>query len=273
MDSGEVSKSLDAQRYARHMVLSGVGAEGQEKIGRARVLVVGAGGLGSPILMYLAAAGVGTIGIVDDDRVELSNLQRQIAHGQADLGRLKSESARGAVIAINPGVHVETWPERIGPDNANDIVARYDVVVDALDSISCRLTLSDACVGAGKPMVHGAVAGWFGEAMTFVPGEGPCYRCLYGGASDGTEAFAGGRDHGGPSPLDPQRAGVLSSVPGVIGCIQATEVLKLIVGHGELLVGRLLLWDALRMSFDEVRVAEDPDCPCVGRRILNDNRG
>lgn len=242
----------DGGRYARHLVLAGVGEPGQEALGRAKVLVVGAGGLGSPVLLYLAAAGVGELGIVDGDVVEESNLQRQVAHAQCDLGRPKADSAADAVRALNPGVKVNTWPLQMGRHNAAALVDGYDAVVDALDTIAARLWLNDACVDAGVPMVHGAATAWSGQAMTVVPGSGgPCYRCLFGGATD--EALG---------PFLPARAGVLSSVPGVIGCIQATEVLKLLLGTGEPLVGRLLVFDAFRMKFDEVKVLADPECRC-----------
>ena len=241
-------------RYARHLVLAGVGEVGQKALGRAKVLVVGAGGLGSPVLLYLAAAGVGELGIVDGDVVEESNLQRQVVHAQADLGRAKVDSAAEAVRALNPVVRIHTWHARMAPDNAAAIIDGYDVVVDALDTIEARLWLNDACVAAAVPMVHGAATAWSGQAMTVVPGSGgPCYRCLFGGVSDD-----------GLGPLAPARAGVLSSVPGVIGSIQATEVLKLLLGKGDLLIGRLLVFDALRMKFEEVRVLADPACLCCG---------
>jgi molybdopterin/thiamine biosynthesis adenylyltransferase len=242
-------------RYARHLVLAGVGKLGQETFGRAKVLVVGAGGLGSPVLLYLAAAGVGELGIVDGDQVEESNLQRQVAHTQSDLGRPKVDSAADAVKALNPAIKVRTWPMRMGPDNAATLVKGYDVVVDALDTIAARLYLNDACVDAGVPMVHAAATAWSGQVMTVVPGSGgPCYRCLFGDATDDSLG-----------PFLPARAGVLSSVPGVMGCIEATEVLKLLLGAGDSLVGRLLVFDALRMTFDEVKVLADPECRCSAR--------
>jgi len=265
----------ELQRYSRQIRLAGVGEAGQGRIRAARVLVAGVGGLGSPVALYLAAAGVGTIGLVDPDVVELSNLQRQIAHTACDIGRLKVDSAEGRILALNPEVQVEKWAMALDADNAGDLVGRYDVVVDALDSIGARFVLNDACVAAGKPFVHGAVLGWTGEAMTYVPGRGPCYRCVFGvaEAAAGRDRRVGGRveDDGGAGleelrPFDPSRVGVLATVPAVIGSIEATEVLKLITGAGKLLVGRLLLWDGLEMRFDEVKVAADVECGACGRR-------
>ncbi|MDD2202397.1 MAG: HesA/MoeB/ThiF family protein [Firmicutes bacterium] len=266
----------EPQRYSRQIRLAGVGEAGQGRIRAARVLIVGVGGLGSPVALYLAAAGVGTIGLVDPDAVELSNLQRQIAHTACDIGRLKVDSARDRIAALNPEVRVEKWAMALDADNAGDLVGRYDVVVDALDSIGARFVLNDACAAAGKPFVHGAVLGWTGEAMTYVPGRGgPCYRCVFGGAEasgrgdcrgSGRAEDDGGVGLGEPGPFDPSRVGVLATVPAVIGSIEATEVLKLITGAGEPLVGRLLLWDGLKMRFDEVRVAADAECGACGGR-------
>ena len=295
--------SAERQRYSRQIRLARVGEVGQGRIRAARVLIVGVGGLGSPIALYLAAAGVGVIGLVDPDVVELSNLQRQIAHTTCDIGRLKVDSAERRILALNSEVQVEKWAVALDVDNAGDLVRRYDIVVDALDSTGARLVLNDACVAAGKPLVHGAVLGWTGEAMTYVPGcGGPCYRCVFGGAAveEGAQCWVGDDDacsairhddgaHHGRSeeeslgqlagaqakddrgngleklgPFDPSRVGVLATVPAVIGSIEATEVLKLITGAGDLLVGRLLLWDGLEMRFDEVKVAADPECGACG---------
>ena len=268
----------DIQRYSRHLCLAGVGEEGQRRIRSARALVVGVGGLGSPIALYLAAAGVGVLGLVDPDVVELSNLQRQIAHGTGSLGVPKVESATSRIGDLNPGVRVEAMAVKLGPHNAAQLVAGYDVIVDALDSLRDRFLLSDACVAMGKPMVHGAVSGWMGEAMTYVPGQGPCYRCVFGGgaaaryatACDADSAVSVGAYSGAEDTpedlgaLSPERVGVLSSAPGVIGAIEATEVLKLITGAGEPLVGRLLLWDGMRMRFDQIEVMADPVCSACG---------
>jgi len=270
----------EIQRYGRHLCLAGVGEEGQRRIRSARALVVGVGGLGSPIALYLAAAGVGVLGMADPDVVELSNLQRQIAHCTDSLGAPKVESAAHRIGDLNPGVRVEAMAMKLGRDNAAQLVAGYDVVVDALDSMRDRFILSDACVAMGRPMVHGAVSGWMGEAMTYVPGRGPCYRCVFGGATDvaATDVAAADvvvRDDDCPSAdgacagLEedgPEALGVLSSVPGVIGAIEATEVLKLITGAGEPLVGRLLLWDGMRMKFDQIEVKADPACRACGGR-------
>ena len=276
----------EIQRYSRHLCLAGVGEEGQRRIRSARALVVGVGGLGSPIALYLAAAGLGVLGLADPDVVEWSNLQRQIAHGTGSLGVRKVESAARRIGDLNPGVCVEAMAVKLGRDNAAELVAGYDVIVDALDSLRGRFILSDACVATGRPMVHGAVSGWMGEAMTYVPGRGPCYRCVFGGAApavatgDATarDAMACDADSGtavracaGPEDapedlgaLAPERVGVLSSAPGVIGAIEATEVLKLITGAGEPLMGRLLLWDGMRMKFDQIEVMADPVCRACG---------
>ncbi|MEA4883337.1 MAG: HesA/MoeB/ThiF family protein [Clostridia bacterium] len=247
------------ERYKRHICLAHVGEAGVEKIRAARVLIVGAGGLGSPIALYLAAAGVGVIGLVDSDTVELSNLQRQIIHSMPDIGRAKVESAAEKMRRLNPDVLVEEHRVALNAANAVELVNGYDVAVDALDNLETRFILSDACGACGKPFVHGAVLGWMGQAMTFLPGQGPCYRCVFGGGAH--ERLGADEDLG---PLNPARAGVLSSAPGVIGAVEATEVLKLITGVGEPLIGRLLLWDAQCMAFDEVRVLRDPECHACG---------
>lgn len=277
----------EIQRYSRHLCLAGVGEEGQRRIRSARALVVGVGGLGSPVALYLAAAGVGILGLADPDVVELSNLQRQIAHSTGSLGVPKVESAMRRICDLNPGVRVEAMAVKLGPHNAAQLVTGYDVVVDALDSLRDRFILSDACVATGKPMVHGAVSGWMGEAMTYVPRRGPCYRCVFGGDAAGdVAAVAATAGHATAcdaesrtvigacavpeetpedlGPLAPERVGVLSSAPGVIGAVEATEVLKLITGAGEPLVGRLLLWDGMRMKFDQVEMMADPACSACG---------
>lgn len=245
---------MDAHhRYSRHVILPEVGAEGQRKICSSRVLCVGAGGLGSPIAMYLAAAGVGTIGLVDFDVVELSNLQRQILHGTPDLGRPKTESARDALHRLNPEVRIVTHPERLTSANALDLIEPYDIVVDGTDNFPTRYLTNDACVLLRKPNVYGSVFRFEGQASVFAPAlGGPCYRCLY------------------PEPPPPgvvpscAEGGVLGVLPGLIGCIQATEILKLILGQGSSLVGRLLLYDALAMRFREIKVRRDPACPVCG---------
>ncbi|WP_226012092.1 SAMP-activating enzyme E1 [Halomicrobium salinisoli] len=238
-------------RYSRHVIMDDVGPEGQAALLDARVLVVGAGGLGAPVLQYLAAAGVGTLGIVDDDVVERSNLQRQVIHGDDDVGRPKVDSAREFVAQLNPDVTVETHETRLDADNVDDLIADYDVVVDASDNFATRFLVSDACTLAGVPFSHGAIYRFEGQVTTF-SGEGPCYRCLF------PEAPPEG------AVPDCATAGVLGVLPGTIGNIQATEVVKLILGEGETLEGRLLVYDASRMSFEEVPVAPRSDCPVCG---------
>ena len=245
--------NAEIQRYARHLLLPEVGMPGQLKLRRSSVLCVGAGGLGSPVAMYLTAAGVGRLGIVDHDVVELSNLQRQVLHGTADVGRPKTESARAAVQHLNPHVEVVTHATRLTAANALEIFAGYDVVVDGTDNFPTRYLVNDACVLLGKPNVYGSVFRWEGQASLFAPHlGGPCYRCLF------------------PEPPPPgtapscAEAGVLGVLPGIIGCIQATEALKLVLGQGRSLLGRLLLVDALDMRFKELRLRRDPACPACG---------
>lgn len=243
----------EIRRYSRHILLPEVGGKGQKKINEARVLLVGAGGLGAPVGYYLSAAGVGKIGIVDEDQVELSNLQRQIVHNTDDLGKNKAVSAQQSLLHLNPGIEVITYQERITSENIFDIAADYDIVVDGTDNFPTRYLLNDACVLTQKPLSSGAVFRFHGQAMTIVPGEGPCYRCLY-------------RE---PPPPDMvascQEAGVLGVLPGLIGLVQATEVLKLILGVGDVLKGRLLSYEALEMEFKTIKVQKDPDCPICGQ--------
>ncbi len=250
----------DIQRYSRHILLAELGAVGQARLAQARVLVVGAGGLGSPLLLYLAAAGVGTLGVIDHDRVELSNLQRQVAFTMADLGRPKAAAAAAAAMARNPGPHVVAYPHRLSADNAMELVGAYDVVCDGTDNFATRFLLSDACVLARRTLVSAAVLRFEGQLSTFKPhardpdqpGEHPCYRCLY--------------PQPPPSGLVPacSEAGVLGPVTGVMGTLQATEVLKEVLGMGESLSGRLLTWDALAMRFRGIRLRPDPACPACG---------
>jgi len=241
------------QRYARHLSLSDVGEAGQLRLTAASVLIVGAGGLGSPVALYLAAAGVGHIGIVDDDRVDVSNLQRQIIHSDADIGQLKVESARAKMLAINPLITVTPHVARVTAANVLTLVQAYDVIIDATDSFATRYMLNDACVLAGKPLVYGAIFRFEGQASVFAPHlGGPCYRCLF------------------PDPptadLAPNctQTGVFGVLPGVVGTVQATEALKLILGIGQTLVGRLWLYDALRMQTDSWPIAANPACPRCG---------
>jgi adenylyltransferase/sulfurtransferase len=243
------------ERYARHLILDEVGEDGQAKLLAARVLVVGAGGLGSPLLLYLAAAGVGTLGIIDDDAVSLSNLQRQVIHRTGAIGRRKTESAAEGLRAIEPAVTLELFPERLTAENVDGLVARYDLVADGSDNFTTRYLVNDACVRAKKPFVSGALLRFEGQLSTFKPHAGPehpCYRCLF------------------PEPPPPdavprcEEAGILGPVAGVIGTLQATEVLKELLGIGESLSGRLMMYDALGSSFYTVRVPRDPQCPRCG---------
>ena len=243
------------RRYARHLILDEVGEEGQERLLESRVLVVGAGGLGSPLLLYLAAAGVGTIGVVDNDRVDITNLQRQIVHATGNVGTLKVESARDTLAAVNPDVRVEIHPLRLGPDNAGAVVAGYDLVADGSDNFATRYLLTDLCCRLEKPLVAAALSPFEGQLSTFRPYRGaghPCYRCLF-------------RD---PPPPDLvprcEEAGILGAVAGVLGTLQAVEVLKELLGLGDSLDGSLLLYDALRARFHSIRIAKDPECPTCG---------
>ena len=240
------------RRYSRHLILPEVGEAGQRKLLDARVLIVGAGGLGSPAALYLAAAGVGTLGIVDDDVVDDSNLQRQVIHSTERIGMGKAVSAQAAISALNPDVEVITHETRLGKENVLEILGSYDVILDGTDNFATRYLINDACVLLNKPNVHGSIFRFEGQATTFVASEGPCYRCLF------------------PSPPPPElapscaEAGVLGLLPGMIGMIQATEAVKLVLGIGEPLIGRLLMYDALAMEFRELRLAKDFQCPMCG---------
>ena len=242
----------ELNRYKRHLVLPEVGLAGQEALRAGRVLVVGAGGLGSPVAMYLAAAGVGTIGLVDADRVDLTNLQRQILHGEDDIGRPKTESARDTLRQINPHLALEEHPVFLDESNAMDLVSGYDVVVDGTDNFTTRYLVNDACVFAGRPTAYGSVFRFEGQATVFDARHGPCYRCLY------------------PDPPPPgaipncAEGGVFGVLPGLIGTIQATEAIKLLLGAGDSLLGRLLLFDALGLTFRTMRLRKDPACPICG---------
>jgi len=241
-------------RYSRHLILPDVGVAGQRKLKRARVLLVGAGGLGSPAALYLAAAGVGTIGIVDFDVVDQTNLQRQILHGTSRVGVSKLQSAEERLRDINPNVRVEAFETRLTSENALDIIRDFDVVADGTDNFPTRYLVNDACVLLGKPNVYGSIFRFEGQASVFYAKEGPCYRCLYAEPP--------------PPGLVPSCAegGVLGVLPGIIGSIQALETIKLILGAGDSLIGRLLLFDALKLSFRELKLEKDPDCPVCGPR-------
>lgn len=251
-----VARSLGPEqraRYSRHLLIPEVGEEGQLKLLDSRMLLIGAGGLGSPASLYLAAAGVGTLGIVDDDVVDATNLQRQIVHSTERLGEPKAESAKRTIEALNPDVQVKVFRERLTSENVDRILGEgWDVIVDGADNFPTRYLLNDASVWHGIPVVHGSIFRFEGQVTVFKPGEGPCYRCLF------------------PQPPPPELApscaegGVLGVLPGIVGSIQANEALKLVLGIGEPLVGRLLLFDALAPSFTEVALRRDPACPVCG---------
>ncbi len=241
------------KRYARHLVLPGIGSDGQERIMSGRVLVVGAGGLGSPVSLYLAAAGVGRIGIVDADCVDMSNLQRQVIHTMADVGRPKVESAREKMLAINPDTRVDALRARLDASNASELIADYDFVVDATDNFASKFLISDTCVASGKPFVYGGVLRFGGQAFTHLPATA-CLRCVYGGVPPE-----------GTVPRN-EEAGVLGAVVGVIGTIQATEALKFLTGAGRLLTDRLLMFDAMTADFRTLAVKRNANCAACGGR-------
>jgi adenylyltransferase/sulfurtransferase len=246
--------SQEVARYSRHLIMPEVGMDGQKRLKAASVLLIGAGGLGSPLGLYLAAAGIGRLGLVDFDAVDFSNLQRQILHGTDDVGRPKLHSARDRLHAINPEVRLDLYETRLSAANALDILRPYDVVIDGTDNFPTRYLVNDACVLLKKPNVYGSIFRFDGQASVFAPPAGPCYRCLY------------------PEPPPPgevpscAEGGVLGILPGLIGCIQATEAVKLVLGRGEPLIGRLLLYDALAMRFQEFKVRRNPRCPLCGEK-------
>ncbi len=241
-------------RYSRHLIMPEVGMDGQLKLKQAKVLTIGAGGLGSPLALYLAAAGVGKLGVVDFDVVDFTNLQRQIIHDTNDVGRPKLTSARETIADINPNVEVVSYETRLTSENALDILKDYDVIADGTDNFPTRYLVNDACVLLGKPNVYGSIFRFEGQASVFYAKAGPCYRCLY------------------PEPPPPglvpscAEGGVLGVLPGIIGCIQALETVKLILGHGQPLIGRLLLFDALNLKFRELKLRKNPDCPVCGAK-------
>ena len=240
-------------RYSRHLIMPEVGMEGQKKLKAARVLCIGAGGLGSPLALYLAAAGVGTLGIVDFDVVDYTNLQRQIIHSTADVGRKKLDSAAEKLKAINPFLNIRKFETRLSSDNALELFRDFEIIADGTDNFPTRYLVNDACVLTGKPNVYGSIFRFEGQASVFAMKEGPCYRCLY------------------PEPPPPglvpscAEGGVLGILPGLVGVIQATEAIKLILGQGDSLIGRLLLVDALGMKFRELKLRKNPDCPVCGK--------
>lgn len=241
-------------RYSRHLIMPEVGIDGQQKLKNAGILLIGAGGLGSPLGLYLAAAGIGRLGIVDFDKVDFTNLQRQIIHRTEDVGRLKVESAKERINAINPDVEVATFNAKISRDNILDLIRPYDVVIDGTDNFPTRYLTNDACVFEKKPNIYGSIFRFDGQATVFSPPQGPCYRCLY------------------PEPPPPgmvpscAEGGVLGVLPGIIGVIQATEAIKIILGKGEPLIGRLLLYNALTMQFRELKIKRNPNCPVCGNK-------
>ena len=240
------------ERYSRHILLRGVGGKGQERLLAGRVLIVGAGGLGSPAAMYLAAAGVGTLGIVDDDVVDISNLQRQVLHGTGDVGRLKVDSARETLEALNPDVSVQTHALRFDAAHALDLIADYDLIIDGTDNFDSKFLIADACHLGQKPYVHAGVLRYEGQLITVIPGQTTCYRCIFQSPP--------------PTGAVPTcaEAGVLGVLPGVIGGLQATEALKFLLGQGDLLTDALLTYDALALSFRRVTVKRNPRCPLCG---------
>jgi molybdopterin/thiamine biosynthesis adenylyltransferase len=239
------------RRYSRHIILPEIGGKGQKKLLASKVLCIGAGGLGSPVIQYLAAAGVGTLGIVDDDVVDLSNLQRQIIHG-GNVGKSKVHSSAGFVKTLNSDVEVVPIEYRLDASNIMDIIKNYDMVVDCSDNFATRYMVNDACVITNTPLSHGSIFRFEGQVTTIVAERGPCYRCLF--------------EHAPPPGMVPscQEAGVLGVLPGIIGVIQATEVMKYLLDIGELLVGRLIYYDALHMTFDEIKIRKNPQCPVCG---------
>ena len=242
------------ERYSRHIILPEVGGSGQQKMLEARVLLLGAGGLGSPAAYYLAAAGIGNLGIVDFDQVDLSNLQRQIIHSTERIGMLKTESAKKTIQALNPDVNVTLYNEKMDSSNIMSLIKEYDYVVDGSDNFPTRYLVNDACVMKNKTLIHGSIYRFEGQVTVFKPGDGPCYRCLY------------------PEPPPPgmvpncQEGGVLGVLAGVIGNLQVVEVLKLILGIGKPLVGKLLIYDALNTEFRSLRLRRDPNCPICGEK-------
>jgi sulfur-carrier protein adenylyltransferase/sulfurtransferase len=242
----------EVRRYSRHLIMPEVGMTGQKKLKAASVLLIGAGGLGSPLAMYLAAAGIGRIGLVDYDVVDQTNLQRQIIHGTKDVGRPKLESAKARILDINPHVQVDSYPVPLTSANALEIFAPYDVIIDGTDNFPTRYLTNDACVLLGKPNVYGSIFRFEGQLSVFHAAEGPCYRCLF------------------PEPPPPglvpscAEGGVLGILPGTVGAMQATEAIKLILGIGDSMIGRLLLYDALNMEFTEVKLRKNPTCPICG---------
>lgn len=243
----------ELERYSRHIILKGVGLAGQKKLAAGKVLVVGAGGLGAPVLMYLAASGVGTLGIMDDDVVDLSNLQRQIIHTTDRIGKSKAESAAEQIHQMNPHVNIQLYQQRAAVDNLAEIILQYDFVIDAVDNFSSKFLINDACVLAGKPFSHGGIREFHGQLLTYVPGEGPCYRCIFEEVpEDGIVDSC-------------SQAGVLGTLPGIIGSLQALEAQKYLLGVGELLTGQMITFEGLTMDFRKISFPKpSPHCRVCG---------
>ncbi len=240
------------ERYSRHIILKEVGAKGQKKLLNSKVLIIGAGGLGTPVALYLAAAGVGHIGIVDADEVDLSNLQRQVIHSTADIGKAKVKSAKESMVAINPDVEVTTYRMFVDASNVRELIRDYDFIIDGTDNFPAKFLINDACVLEKKPFSHAGIIRFQGQLMTYVPGEGPCYRCVFKN----------------PPPKDAvptcKQAGVIGAMAGTIGTLQAMEAIKYIIGKGELLTGKLLTYDALKMEFRKINLKRDCNCAVCG---------
>jgi molybdopterin/thiamine biosynthesis adenylyltransferase len=245
----ESSSAIQSERYARHLTLPEIGPAGQERLRLSKVLVVGVGGLGSPAAFYLVAAGIGTVGLVDSDVVDLSNLQRQILHAEEDIGHRKVESAARKLRALNPEVEVRCHPVRLGPDDAAGLFSGYDMVLDATDNFPAKFLIADVCHAVSKPYVHAGILRFGGQVMTVIPGQTACYRCVFSSA---------------PPAVAGVPAGPVGAVPGVVGAIEAMEAIKVLLGIGVPLTNRLLTWDALNMSFREIQLSRNPDCPLCG---------
>ncbi|NLS44723.1 MAG: HesA/MoeB/ThiF family protein [Firmicutes bacterium] len=237
-------------RYARQIILPEIGKKGQEKLKASKVLIIGAGGLGSPSAMYLACAGVGTIGILDDDIISISNLQRQILHSSNRIGMKKVDSARQTIVGLNPNVSVETHDIKLSGESAENVIGMYDLVVDAVDNLETRYIVNDTCQELKKPLIEGGVMHFDGMILTVLPGKGPCFRCIFPQP---------------PPKKDPREIGVLAAIPGIIGCMEAVEAIKVLLDIGDPLVGRLLLLDGLEMIWHEVKVSRDPNCISCSR--------